>query len=140
MVLEEAVAEVAADGLAAGFVLLGREVVGQEPEILFEVGLVPGHRDELDDAVGGIVVEPVGVGDGDDAVGVRREGGVAAGVEADVAAVGVDRARLVQAVATHRAADGVGDLLLHGVLPEPGLSSSPNPLSTDHSPLGTFLP
>ena len=70
--------------------------------------------------MGGIVVEPVGVGERDDAVVVGREGGVAAGVEALVAAVGVDEARLVQAVAAHHAADGVGDQLLHGVLAEAG--------------------
>ena len=72
------------------------------------------------EAVGGIVVEPLGVGERDDAVVVGREGGVAAGVEALVAAVGVDEARLVQAVAAHHAADGVGDQLLHGVLAEAG--------------------
>ena len=46
---------------------------------------------------------------------------VAAGVEALVAAVGVDQARLVQAVAAHHAADGVGDQFLHGVFAEAGL-------------------
>ena len=51
---------------------------------------------------------------------IGREGGVAAGVEALVAAVGVDEARRVQAVAAHHAADGVGDQLLHGVLAEAG--------------------
>ena len=57
---------------------------------------------------------------GNDAVGVGREGCVAAGVEAHVAAVGVDEARRVQAVAAHHAADGVRDQLSHGVLAEAG--------------------
>jgi len=34
--------------------------------------------------------------------------------------MGVDQAGFVQAVATHHAADGVGDQLLHGVLAEAG--------------------
>ena len=71
--------------------------------------LGPGHAEELDEAVGGVVGEPVGLRDRDDAVRVGGEGPVLAGVEADVAAVGVDEPRLVEAVAAHRAADGVGD-------------------------------
>ena len=56
---------------------LGERLSARKREVLFEVGLVPGHRDELDEAVGGIVVEPLGVGERDDAVVVGREGGVA---------------------------------------------------------------
>ena len=81
---------------------------------------IPGYRDELDDPMTHVVVEPLGVGERDDAVVVGREGGVLAVVEALVAAVGVDEARRVEAVAAHHAADGVGDQLLHGVLAEAG--------------------
>ena len=120
VVLEEAVAEVAADGVAARLIVSGREVVGQEGEVGFQVALVPGHAHKLDQAVGGIVVKPLGIGEREQAVVVGGEGGVAAWIEAHVAAVGVDQARLVQAVAAHHAADGVGDQLLHGVLAEAG--------------------
>ena len=118
MVLEEAVAEVAPQGLTAGLVLLGREVFGQEGEVVFKVSLIPGHRDELHEAMGGIIFKPIGVGEWNDAVWVGRERGVAAGVEAGTSAVGVDEARRVQTVAAHHAADGVRDQLLHGVRPE----------------------
>ena len=84
------------------------------------MALVPGHAHKLDQAVGGIVVKPLGIGEREQAVVVGGEGGVAAWIEAHVAAVGVDQARLVQAVAAHHAADGVGDQLLHGVLAEAG--------------------
>jgi hypothetical protein len=52
------------------------------------------------------------IGNGDDAVGICGKGGVAARLEADVARVGVDQAGLVEAVAAHHAADGVGDQAL----------------------------
>ena len=89
--------------------LVGTEAVGDELQVLFEVLPGPGHAEELDEAVGGIVGEPVSLHDRDDAVRVGGEGLVLAGVEADVAALGVDEPRLVEAVAAHRAADGVGD-------------------------------
>ena len=81
---------------------------------------IPGHRDELDEAMGGIIVKPIGVGERDDAVWVGRERGVAACVEAHVTAVGVDEARCVQTVAAHHAANSVGDQLCHSVLAEAG--------------------
>jgi hypothetical protein len=74
VVLEELVGEVAADGVARGLAALGGQVVGEEAEVLFQMTLVPSDGDELDNAVGGIVVEPVGVGDRDDAVFVGEEG------------------------------------------------------------------
>ena len=52
---------------------------------------------------------PIGFEQRDDAVVVGGEGLVLAGVEALVAAVGVDQPRLVEAVAAHHAADGVGE-------------------------------
>ena len=60
---------------------------------------------------------PVGFHDRDDAVRVGGEGLVLAGVEADVAAVGVDQPRLVEAVAAHHAADGVGEQPLDVLFP-----------------------
>ena len=81
MVLEEAVAQVAAQRLTAGLVLPTLQVIGQEGEVVFEVALVPSRRDELDESVGGIVVEPFAISEWDDAVWVGREPGVAAGVE-----------------------------------------------------------
>ena len=45
----------------------------------------------------------------DDAVIVNPEALVLAGIKALVAAVGVDKPRFVEAVATHHAADGVGE-------------------------------
>ena len=41
-------------------------------------------------------------------------------LEVMVSAVGVDKARCVQAVAAHHAADGIGNQFLHGVLAESG--------------------
>ena len=78
VVLEELVVEVAADGVAAGLVLLGREVLGQEGEVVFEVRRVPGLGEKLDHPVAGVVLEPLGVGERDDAVVVGGEGGVLA--------------------------------------------------------------
>ena len=42
VVFEEAVAEVAAEGVTAGFVFSGRKVVGQKSEVVFQVGFIPG--------------------------------------------------------------------------------------------------
>ena len=50
--------------------------------------------------------------DGNVSPGIGGKAGVAAGVKADVARVGVDQARLVEAVAAHHAADGVGNQAL----------------------------
>jgi hypothetical protein len=69
----------------------------------------PGHPDELDQPVAGVIGEPVGLQHRDDAVVVCRECLILAGIEAFVAAVSVDQAGLVEAVAAHHAADGVGD-------------------------------
>jgi hypothetical protein len=52
-----------------------------------------------------------------DAVFIRPEGLVQAGVEALVAAAGVDQAWLVEAVAAHHAADGVGEQSLDVFFP-----------------------
>ena len=81
---------------------------------------IPGHRDEPDEAVGGIIFKPIGVGERDDAVWVGRKRGVAAGVKALASAVSVDEARCVQAVTAHHAANSVGDQLFHGVPTEAG--------------------
>ena len=60
---------------------------------------------------------PIGFDERDDAVVVGGEGLVLAGVEALVAAVGIDQPRLVEAVAAHHAADGVGDQPLDVLFP-----------------------
>lgn len=43
MSFEEFGAEVTADGVSVGFVSLGREIVCKEAEILFQMGVIPGH-------------------------------------------------------------------------------------------------
>ena len=97
--------------MSRGCSSVGRaEAVGDELQVLFQVFLRPRHADELHDAVGGVVPDaPIGFEQRDDAVVVGPEGLVLAGVEALVAAVGVDQPRLVEAVAAHHAADGVGE-------------------------------
>ena len=97
--------------MSRGCSFVGRaEAVGDELQVLFQVFLRPRHADELHDAVGGVVTDaPIGFEQRDDAVVVGPEGLVLAGIEALVAAVGVDQPRLVEAVAAHHAADGVGE-------------------------------
>jgi len=72
------------------------------------MGRIPSYRDELDEAVCCIIVEPLGIGDRDDSVVVGREGHVLVGIEAFIATVCVDEAWCVQAVAAHHATDGSG--------------------------------
>ena len=74
----------------------------------------------LNEAMGGIIFKPIGVGEWDDAVWVGRKRGVAAGVKAGTSAVGVDEARRVQTITAHHAANSVGDQFGHGVLAEAG--------------------
>ncbi|MCY1287251.1 hypothetical protein D9M70_362390 [compost metagenome] len=118
VILEEVVAEVASQGVTARFGLFRREVVGEKAQVGFEVGLVPGHRDKLDQAVGRIVGKPLFIVERQDAVGIGREAGVAAGVEAMVTAVSVDQAGLIETVAAENATDGVGHHLPHAVFTE----------------------
>jgi len=74
------------------------------------VFLRPCRADKLDDAVGGVVPDaPIGFEQRDDAVVVGPEGLVLAGIEALIAAMGVDQPRLVKTVAADGAADGVGE-------------------------------
>jgi hypothetical protein len=110
VVLVEPGSEVAADRLPWLRAVVRAEAVGDELQVLFQVFLRPRHADELHDAVGGVVPDaPIGFKQRDDAVVVGPESHVLAGVEALVAAVGVDQARLIEAVATHHAADGIGE-------------------------------
>ena len=92
----------------------------QKTQVLRQRLRTSDHLEKFLHPHGHIVFKPLVVEQGQDAVVVGREGGVLAGVEALVPAVGVDEARRVQAVAAHHAADGVGDQLLHGVLAEAG--------------------
>ena len=85
------------------------EAVGDELQVLFQVLLRPGHADELDEAVGGVVGEPVGLHDREMPSWSAGKVLYWLGSKPDVAAVGVDQARFVEAVAAHHAADGVGD-------------------------------
>lgn len=105
MVFVEVAAEVAADGVVGGFAGFAAEGFGEPGHVLAFRVYAPDDADEFADAVGTVVVEPGFVSDGDDAVGVGREGFVAAGVEAFVAGVGVDQAGSVETVAAHHAAD-----------------------------------
>ena len=107
--LVEASGEVAANRVTGLLVPVRAKAVGDELQILFQVLLRPGHADELHEPVGGVIGEPVGLHKRDDAVRVSREGLVLARIEAFVAAVSVDQSWLVEAVAAHHAADGVGD-------------------------------
>ena len=109
MVLVEAGGEVAADRVSWLLALGRAEAVGDELQVLFQVFLRPRHADELDEAVGGVVRTNQSASRAGRCRRVGGEGLVLAGVEADVAAVGVDQPRLVEAVAAHHAADGVGD-------------------------------
>ena len=108
VVLVEAGGEVAADRVS-GLLVLGRaEAVGDELQVLVQVLPRPRHADELHECGWWRrrrTNRPSMTRD--DAVRVGGEGLVLAGVEADVAAVGVDQPRLVEAVAAHHAADGV---------------------------------
>src|SRR5271157_296736 len=105
----EARGEVAADCVSGQFFPVRAEPVGEELEVLFEVLLRPSYANELDEAVGGVAGEPGSLGDRDDAVWVGGEGLVLTRVKAQVAAVSVDQSRLIEAVAAHRATDGVGE-------------------------------
>ena len=109
VVLVEAGGEVAANGVTALLVAVWAEAVGDEGEVLCQVLPGPGHADELDQPVAGVIGEPVGLHHGDDAIVVSREGWILAGIEALVAAMRVNQTRSVEAVATHHAANGVGD-------------------------------
>ena len=110
VVLVEPGGEVAADRVPWLFVAGRAEAVGDELQVLFQVFLRPCHADELHDAVGGVVPDaPIGFEQRNDAVVVGAKGLVLAGIEAHVAAVGVDQPWLVEAVAAHHAADGVGE-------------------------------
>jgi hypothetical protein len=92
--------------------VFGAQALGQPSHVFFQGVWPPDSAQEFPDAAAGIVGEPEFVGDGDDAVGICGESGVAARLEADVARVGIDQAGLVEAVAAHHAADGVGDQAL----------------------------
>ena len=78
-------------------------------QILFQVLFRPGYADELDQPVAGVIGEPVGLHHRDDAVIVSWEGLVLAGIKALVAAMRIDQPWLVETVAAHHAADGVGE-------------------------------
>src|SRR5712691_2569345 len=128
--LVEACGAVAADGVTRLLVTVRAKAVGDKREVLFQVLLGPGHAAELDQPVAGVIGEPVGLHHGDDTVGSGREHGprktriirknsgliffvpfvffVVQVPESVVAAVSVDQAGLVEAVAAHHAADGVG--------------------------------
>jgi alanine dehydrogenase len=69
----------------------------------------PGHADEFDQPVAGVIGEPVGLRNRDDPILVSRECLVLAAAEVFVATVSVDQAGLVEAIAAHHAADGVGE-------------------------------
>jgi hypothetical protein len=111
VILEKARREIATDGVEAGFVAFRAETCGDEGEVFLQNVLVfaPDGDQEFAQAMSGVVFEPVGFGDRDDAVGIGGKAAIAAGVEAFVAGMGLDQARFVQAVAAHHAADGVGD-------------------------------
>ena len=81
MVLVEPRGEVAANRVP-GCSSLRAKALGDELQILFQVFLRPGDADELLEAVGGVVGEPVDLDQRDNAVIVSRKGLVLAGVEA----------------------------------------------------------
>ena len=114
VVLEELVADVAADGIYGFFTLLGTQAVGYNLQVLVQGLRRPGNLDELHKPVGGVVCKPVLVHDRDDPVLVSREGLIPAGIKALIAAVGVDQSRLIQRVAAHHAPDGIGDGIRSG--------------------------
>ena len=80
-------------------------------QVLAEMRLAEGHAQELAEAVGDVVGEPVAVEHGDDVVLVRHEGRVRHAGEVvgqRLALIGEDQARRVEAVAAEHAAHGVG--------------------------------
>ena len=97
--------------------LLGPRAVGDELQVLVEVLPRPRHAEELDEAVGGVVGEPVGLHERDDAVRVGGEGLCTGWGRSRRCRRGRRSARLVEAVAAHRAADGVGDQPLDVLFP-----------------------
>ena len=109
MVFEKLVGYVAAYGLVWGLRRSGAQALGQPGHVFFQGVWPPDGAQEFADAAGCIVGKPEFVGDGGDAVRICWKGGIAARVETDVARVRVDQAGLVEAVAAHHAADGVGD-------------------------------
>ena len=112
VVFEELVGNVAANGLVWGFRGFGAQALGQPGHVVFQCVWPPDGTQEFTDAAGCVVGKPEFVGDGDDAVSICGEGGVAARLKADVARVGIDQAGLVEAVAAHHATNGVGDQAL----------------------------
>jgi hypothetical protein len=118
VVLVEPCGEVAADRVSWLLAVSGAEAVSDELQVLLQVFLRLCHADELHDAVGGVIPDaPLGFKQRDDAVVIGPKGPVLAGVESLVAAVGVDQARFVEAVAAHHAANGVGKQPLDVLLP-----------------------
>ena len=112
VVFEELVGDVAADGLIWGLRRSGAQALGQPGHVFFQGVWPPDGAQEFADAAGCIVGKPEFFGDGDDSVGICGEGRVVGRLETYVTCVGIDQAKLVEAVAPHHAADGVGDQAL----------------------------
>jgi hypothetical protein len=110
VVLVEPCGEVTADCVPWLLFAARTDAVGDELQVFFERFLRPCYPDEINDLVGGVVSDaPVRFKQRDDAVVVGLEDVVLAEVETSMVTISVDQPRLVEAVPSHHAADGVGE-------------------------------
>ena len=87
-------------------------------QVFLVVFLAKGHAQELAEALGDVIGEPVAVEHGNDVVVIGREARLRNLLQVVLdgfALVGQDQPRLVQRVAAEHAAHGIGDELSHGV-------------------------
>ncbi len=71
--LEEALAQVAADRFPRRFPSFRAEAFGDEFEVLFQMLFGPRRGDELFKPVGGVILEPRIIGDWNNPIGIRQK-------------------------------------------------------------------
>ena len=116
MVGVELAEEVIADAVIA--LALDVQRLLDELEVFLVVLIAKGHAQELAEALGDVVGEPVAVQHGDDVVVIGREARLRNPLQVvldGLTLVSQDQPRLVQRVTAEHAAHGIGDQLAHGV-------------------------